>query len=383
MQFVPKFIWVAMRPDAAAAPGNPTFRKALSWYFEVMEDAKPAKFIIAKSIRSPEDPKKLDIDSLWNLHRELAKEFESLWHEVRRSDATPSQFTKTYPEVHPNFLDVKIEIAKRMLQKCNFCERKCGVNRANGEKGYCRLDSTTYVHSWFHHLGEEAPLVPSGTIFYGSCNFRCVFCQNWDISQENYTAGIEVTPKSLAIMQRELRIRGARNINHVGGEPTPNLHTIIESLKYLDVNVPQLWNSNFYMSEEAMEILVHVIDIWLPDFKYGNDSCAMRLSAVPRYFEIVTRNLKIAITHGDMIIRHLVMPNHIECCTKPVLKWIADNLPKDRVLVNIMDQYRPEYLVARNPSKFRDIARRPRYSELEEAYSYAKSLGIAFEDISR
>ncbi|OYT54568.1 MAG: pyruvate formate lyase-activating protein, partial [Desulfurococcales archaeon ex4484_217_2] len=107
-----------------------------------------------------------------------------------------------------------------------------------------------------------------------------------------------------------------------------------------------------------------------------------RLSGVPKYFEVVTRNLKIAVKHGDMIIRHLVLPNHIECCTKPVLKWIAENLPKNKVLVNIMEQYRPEYKVLREPGKWPDIARRPKYDEISEAYSYAKKLGIVFEPVS-
>jgi putative pyruvate formate lyase activating enzyme len=132
------------------------------------------------------------------------------------------------------------------------------------------------------------------------------------------------------------------------------------------------------MSSEAMELLKHVIDIWLPDFKYGNNSCALRLSKIPRYVDIVGRNHKIAVEWGDMIIRHLVLPNHVECCSKKVLKWIADNLPKERVLVNIMDQYRPEY----KAYEYEDIARRPYAEELEEVYSYAESLGLLWKDIS-
>jgi len=127
---------------------------------------------------------------------------------------------------------------------------------------------------------------------------------------------------------------------------------------------------------------VDIIDIWLPDFKYGNNKCAIRLSSAPKYFEIVTRNLKMAIEHGDMIIRHLVLPNHLECCTKPILKWIAENLPTDKVLVNIMAQYRPEYLVAKYPSRWADIARRPTHKEMLEAYTLAKNLGIVFEPVS-
>ncbi len=368
-----------VRPDAVEALYNETLRRCLSWYYAVMENRKPAKFVIAKSIQVNEKIENLDLDSLWDLHRELEKEFFSRLREVQHEDLTYDEYVSKYGVVEPSFLDVKIEIAKRILRSCRFCEWRCSVNRLAGEKGFCRLDATTYVHSWFLHLGEEAPLVPSGTIFYGSCNFRCVYCQNWDISQEHIYEGAIVDGKRLALISKQLREEGARNINHVGGDPTPNLHTILESMKWLDINVPQLWNSNFYMSEEAMNLLIHVIDIWLPDFKYGNNECAERLSKVRRYIEVVTRNLKIAAEHGDMIIRHLVLPNHVECCSKKVLEWIANNLPKDRVLVNIMDQYRPEY----RAYEYKDIARRPKREELEEVYSYADKLGIIWREVSR
>ena len=371
--------WYLYRPDALAVWKNEDVKRRLWWYYRVMKNIKPAKFMIAKHVDVREDPSKLDYGGLWNLHDEVAKEFRKIFEDIRDDKLSLRELSK--PKF--SFLDLKIALVKEMLKSCIFCERKCKVNRLKGEKGYfCKLDHRTYVHSWFLHLGEEAPLVPSGTIFYGSCNFRCVFCQNFDISQENIYGGVLVTAKSLALMQKELRNKGARNINHVGGEPTPNIHTIVESLKYLDINVPQLWNSNMYLTIESMKILVDLIDIWLPDFKYGNNRCALRLSGVPKYFEVVTRNLKIAADHGDMIVRHLVLPNHIECCTKPILKWIADNLPKDRILVNIMEQYRPEYKVLKEPKKWPDISRRPSYSEVSEAYNYARKLGIVFEPVS-
>ena len=371
--------WILYRPDAVQVWKNQDVIHRLSWYYKVMKDIKPAKFMIAKRIEVHDDPKKLDFEGLWELHDKAAKDFRRTFSDIKSDNLTLSELEK--PKT--SFLDVKIELTKRMLKKCIFCERKCMVDRASGHLGLvCKLDYKTYVHSWFHHLGEESPLVPSGTIFYGSCNFRCIYCQNYDISQTGIYSGVEVTAKELAVIQKELRVNGARNINHVGGEPTPNLHTIVESLKYLDINVPQLWNSNMYLTVESMKILVDIIDIWLPDFKYGNNECAMRLSSAPKYFETVTRNLEIAIKHGDMIIRHLVLPNHLECCTKPILKWIAKNLPKDKVLVNIMAQYRPEYLVAKHPSKWSEIARRPTHKEMVEAYSLAKSLGIAFEPVS-
>jgi putative pyruvate formate lyase activating enzyme len=179
---------------------------------------------------------------------------------------------------------------------------------------------------------------------------------------------------------KNLRAEGALNINFVGGEPTPNLHTIVEAMNQLDVNVPMLWNSNMYCSDEAMRILADLIDIWLPDFKYGNDKCGIRLSEVPRYFEVVSRNHEFAQSNGDMIIRHLVMPNHLECCTKPVLRWISEHCP--RALVNIMRQYRPDNRVLLEPSTYADIMRRPTDDEMRAVYDFADDLGLVYSPVS-
>ena len=123
-----------------------------------------------------------------------------------------------------------------------------------------------------------------------------------------------------------------------------------------------------------MEILKDVVDIWLPDFKWGNDRCAVRYSRVTRYFEVVSRNHIIAHDAADIIIRHLVIPGHISCCTRPILEWVAEHCP--RAIVNVMGQYRPEYLVAKHPEEYPEIARRPSSQELEEAEDYADELQL-------
>ncbi len=368
-------MWRILRPDSIIVWNDPIVKERLSWYKDVMEDRKPAKFMICKGVGVRDDFKDLSLDDLWSLHSKLSSEFDKIFLKVKEGRME----VRDVEVCEPNFLDLKVEIAYRILESCEFCERRCRVNRREGKVGFCGVDKV-YVHSWFLHHGEEAPLVPSGTIFYGGCNFKCVFCQNHDISQEFPRDGIEVDARKLALMQKELREEGARNINHVGGDPTPNLHVILESLKYLEVNVPQLWNSNMYCSEETMRLLREVIDIWLPDFKYGKDECAERLSKVKNYWRVVTRNIKWAHDWADIIIRHLVLPNHLDCCTKPVLDWIAKNCP--RALVNIMEQYRPEFLVYRNPEKWKDIARRPTSEEMREAYDYARRLGIVYEPVS-
>ena len=383
-------MWIKIiRPDAVLVWRDPEVSRRLKWYRSVMLNRSPAKFMIVRSLKAPDNFRELSEKELWRIHDELHLEAEE---KIKENFEKGINEEKLKP-AEPSYLDVKIELSRRILKRCRFCEWRCEVDRTKGQKGVCRLTDKVYVASFFHHHGEEAPLIGtegqggSGTIFFVSCNFNCIFCQNWDIShprEKLESAGIEVDAKKLALIARKLRVDGAANINYVGGEPTPNLWAIIESLKYLDVNVPILWNSNMYLTIESMKLLLDLVDIWLPDFKYWSNECARRLSNVRGkigYREAVTRNLLLAAEHGDMIIRHLVLPNHLECDTKPILKWISENL-RDKVLVNIMDQYRPDYLVLAHPEKYPDIARSLTTEEIQEAYRYADELGIVYRPIS-
>ncbi len=365
-------LWRLYRPDALVVFNNPLIKSRLSWYYMVMNDQAPAKFHIAARLEVNDDYASMSIDELWGLHDKLGETFDKVWGEHRER---PNASIIKDPLPKSSFLDVKVELVKRIIRNCTLCERRCGIDRTK-RKGACMLDLRPRVASYFIHLGEEAPLVPSGTIFFTGCNLRCVYCQNWDISQKPEN-GVEVNEADLASMQIELRISEARNINWVGGEPTPNLHVIIPSMRILaekGVNVPQLWNSNLYLTIEGMKLILHLIDIWLPDFKYGNDECALRYSVAPRYVEVVSRNLKMICDRDeDVIIRHLVLPGHVECCTKPILNWVTHNCP--RAVVNIMNQYHPDYLVPRL-SRYRELNRRVTGSELREAYGYAERMGI-------
>lgn len=364
------------RPDSIKVWENDEVRERLSWYYRVMKNELPAKYLIAKKTPSSSDNiTKLDINELWQLHKEARKIFQSIKDEIINGSDLNS-----YPTPKVSFLDIKIELVNRIINECIFCERLCKVNRAAGKRGFCGLNEETRIASAFLHMGEEAPLVPSGTIFFTGCSFKCVYCQNYDISSNPF-GGTVISPKQLALLSIDLRKRGARNINYVGGNPDQQLHTIVRSLKHMNINVPLLWNSNFYFTLDALEILLDIIDIWLPDFKYGNDGCAFRLSRVKKYFDVVSRNLKKIYDAGEeIIIRHLVLPNHIECCTKPVLSWIAKNTP--RVLVNVMDQYRPDHMVVREPERFKDITRRLTRREIEIAYEFTEQLGLLYKPVS-
>ncbi|WP_407704651.1 radical SAM protein [Thermococcus thermotolerans] len=333
--------------------GSEGARRALPRYFSILEGTEePASSITKRvEVRFKDG---LSLDELWNLHTEGMDR-------LRENDLSEK------PE--KNLLELKALIAGRILESCTLCEIKCRVNRREGI-GYCRVRESL-VASDFLHYGEEPELVPSYTVFFSGCNFRCVFCQNWDISQ--YRVGIEHAPEFMALKIEEAFRRGARNVNFVGGEPTPNLPFIIETLRHVSVPIPVIWNSNMYMSEEAMRLLDGIVDVYLADFKWGNDGCALRYSKVPRYWEVVTRNFLLAREHfgAEFLIRHLVMPDHIDCCTRPVLEWIAANLGKD-VRVNVMFQYRPEYRADEYP----EISRGLSIEERQKAVQIVGELGF-------
>lgn len=325
-------------------------RKALPNYFAIIEKEREANYLRCKIHPAKFDPNS-SLDALWSEHERALSEFRK----------SPNKKT----EAEKSLLDLKAEIASRILESCTLCERRCGVNRKMGEKGYCKVLESK-VASEFIHWGEEPELVPSYTIFFSRCTFSCVFCQNWDISQSR-DAGLEIEPRILARMiERE---RG-KNTNWVGGDPTSNLPYILQVLKICNANIAQVWNSNMYLSKESMRLLDGVIDVYLTDFKYGNDECALRLSKVKDYWEVTTRNHLEARRQCELIIRHLVLPSHVECCSKPILNWIADNM--DNVRVNVMAQYHPEW----KAFEYEDINRRLTRSEFLSAYKYAEDLGL-------
>ena len=248
-------------------------------------------------------------------------------------------------EQDPNLLDLKIALAKNIFKECTFCERRCSVNRYEGS-GYCQV-TTPLISCAFPHYGEEKPLVPSGTIFFSGCNARCIFCQNWDISQHLHGDHWNAV-KTADWITRNKKTDRIINVNFVGGEPTPNLVYILEVFRELEVNIPIIWNSNFYMSEETMSLLDGVIDLYLSDFKYGTDERALRYSDLPHYWKIVSRNHKIAYKQCEVMIRILVLPGEwIEEDLPRILSFIEKELPD--ATVNLMAQYRPAWKADEHP----------------------------------
>lgn len=276
-------------------------------------------------------------------------------------------------EAANSVLEVKIELARRILSSCRFCSRRCGADRTSGETGYCGVGAKSRFQSDFLHMGEEPELVPSHTIFFSGCTFRCVYCQNWDIAFDA-GSGPTAEPALLAAALQEGISQGSRNANFVGGNPDPNLHVILETIRLVGGPgrfLPMVWNSNMYTSTEAMELLTGVIDVYLGDFRYGNDDCAKELSDVEAYFDVVSRNFSYAWDTAEVMVRHLVLPGHLECCTRPIMEWTRKNMPG--VYFNLMFQYRPEYRAGLYPA----IDRRLGDEEKWEAIAMAEEYGLS------
>ncbi len=312
-------------------------KSAIPNYMAVMANQQLSRCKIA-SMMAVEDSDEDDV--IWAEHEILRKDFNKFYEENSQLNKITAnkEFNTVLDALKINstqinnykpsfsYLDLKVKLAERVSRYCHFCEKACGVDRRY-EKGGCGVGDPL-IASEFLHVGEEPPLVPSHTVFFAGCNFNCVYCQNWDISQQP-NRGIPISEENLALIVGKRRSEGSRNVNFVGGDPTPNLPYVIRTMQLVKENIPVVWNSNLYLSLDAMHILDGFADLYLTDFKYGNNECAQRLSGIPDY---LGRNHQMAWKAGDMIIRHLVLPNHMECCSKPILNWISENLGLEVVL---------------------------------------------------
>ena len=271
------------------------------------------------------------------------------------------------------------------LEKCSICPHMCGINRNNGQVGRCKSSNKVKIALYSVHDFEE-PCVSgkngSGTVFFSNCNMNCVFCQNYEISQQG--KGKEITIERLAEIFLEQQNRNVNNINLV--TPTSYVPQIIEAIKIARVNglkIPIVYNTNGYENIETLKMLEGYIDIYLPDLKYAENNLGLEYSKVKNYFEIATTAIKEmyrqvgspklnndGIIEKGLIIRHLILPNNIEN-SKKVLKWIKENMDKD-VYVSVMAQYFPTY----KAKQIENINRKLTKEEYEEIENYLYDLDI-------
>jgi putative pyruvate formate lyase activating enzyme len=296
-------------------------------------------------------------------------------------------FTPAYLRLGEAELARRVEEVWRHLADCDLCARYCFVDRLKTTEGaVCRTGERAVVASYGAHHGEEDCLRGSrgsGTIFFSFCNLRCAFCQNWDISQKG--VGREAGPEEIAEMMLELQRQGCHNVNLV----TPS-HVVAQILAAVHeaakrgLRLPLVYNSGGYDSPQALALLDGIVDIYMPDMKYGDSALARRYSRVRNYVEanqaavremhrqvgdLVTDEAGVA--RRGLLVRHLVLPEGI-AGTEQVLEFLASEISRD-TYVNLMDQYRPCYRADEYPELNRPITG----EEYAEALAQAERLGLA------
>ncbi len=227
------------------------------------------------------------------------------------------------------------------LADCRLCPHLCGPARAEA-KGVCRVGRQSYIASEMLHMGEEELLRPAHAIFFSGCTAACSFCTAARFAFRP-TYGVSVTAAQLAARIEQRQVQGARSICFIGGDPTPHIPLIIETLAQLGDRrqIPAVLNSNFYLSDAALDLLDGAIDVYLPDLKFGPgrgpQSCGERIGGMPDYWNVVTRCIGRVHREGArVLVRHLLMPGHYECCTAPALEWLAR---LGRIEVSLLTQY--------------------------------------------
>ena len=275
--------------------------------------------------------------------------------------------------------------AVEALRSCALCPRRCGADRLGDERGACGIGRFAVVASAGPHFGEEAPLVGtggSGTIFFSGCNLSCVYCQNFDISQT--VRGETARPARLAALMLALQAAGCHNINlvspsHVAAEILEALPAAVEG----GLRLPLVYNSGGYDSAGTLRLFDGVVDIYMPDAKYGGNEEGKIYSGVPDYADVNRAALAEmhrqvgpltldghGIARRGLLIRHLVLPNDI-ARSEAVLRFIARSLSPDSY-VNIMDQYRP----CHHASSYPELSRRITSEEFRRVREIARSLGL-------
>ncbi|MHC4713246.1 MAG: radical SAM protein [Planctomycetota bacterium] len=252
--------------------------------------------------------------------------------------------------------------------ECRLCPRDCGVDRVHGAAGFCNADYEGRFFAEFVHFHEEKRLIPSYVISFSGCNMRCVFCANRE-GVEFPEGGRRVDARFFRERILSAADRGAATVNLMGGEPTCSLFAAARIFDGFACPLPVIWNSNFYFSRDVVDVVTGLADIFLADLKFGNQHCATRLASAPGYLATVRANLLAVAPGRDLILRHLVMPGHFECCTAPVLDWTRGNLPG--VEVSLPETYFPPA-----GGTAAELGRPLRADEMRRAREYALERGL-------
>jgi putative pyruvate formate lyase activating enzyme len=305
-------------------------------------------------------------------------------------------FRPAYLSLGSAELHRRAERAVAALDECRACPRDCGVNRLEDKWAACKTGRYALVSSYFPHFGEEDCLRGwrgSGTIFFGHCNLRCVFCQNYDISQAIRPGASAAKqgpeghpPEAIAAMMLELQDRGCHNINFV--TPEHVVPQVIEAVAVAvdrGLGLPIVYNTSAYDAQESIELMDGIVDIYMPDFKYWSAERSRTYLKAENYPEAARSVIEAmhrqvgrlvvddeGLARRGLIVRHLVMPGALEE-TRAILQWIADTLGRE-TYVNLMDQYYPAGKVS--PAQYPELNRRLTSREFHEGRAIARELGL-------
>lgn len=264
----------------------------------------------------------------------------------------------------------RLDKARSLADPCRLCPRRCGARRLHGQTGRCGAGSGADLFLEYVHWGEDADIVPAQTLYLTGCNMSCVFCQTGE--EQRRLAASRLTPALFGDILARGRRAGARTVNILGGEPTVNLPALLELFASVGDFPGLVWNTNLYGSAEAFEILDGIADIYMADLKFGHHDCGLRLAGAGDAAEVARARAReiFARTPEALIARHLVMPGHFDCCTRPVLEWIAQNLPGVRVSLKTV--YLPPPAMPDSCPEKCFLTR----TEAETARKLAESLGL-------
>ena len=301
---------------------------------------------------------------LWAIHRDLccAK---------RGSGAVRSR----HGSDEGSLLDVKVELAWRLLKDCRLCGQQCRVDRTRGQTGVCGLGSDAVVGEHFVHVAEEPPINPSLVLNLAGCGLRCRYCQQGPLLAVSRVVGDTLDGG----LWDRLNWTGARSLSFVGGNPDESLFAILKFLCAApsEWHLPIVWNCHAYGAPTVLEVLEGVVDVFLPDNKYGNDRCGQRLSGVNGYVGAARANMTAMLRQMvPVIVRVLVLPGHTECCHLPALNRLKA-LDSPYLFVSIRGQYSPDFRVTAHDAA---LSRRVAPDESSAVRRYAAGLGLRLID---
>jgi len=260
-------------------------------------------------------------------------------------------------------------LAHDSLVNCQLCHHHCGVNRLAGERGPCHAGSQTRFFSAQTEVGDELDLLPCYNIALSGCDLRCDFCITGENSW-NPNAGEPFDAREIAARACEALAAGARSVMLLGGEPTIHLPATLEFAAAMPDTAILVWKTNAHCSRQSRELLHGMFNVWVADFKFGNDGCAERLAGIKDYLNPVTQNLLWANRTSRLIVRHLLMPGHLDCCWAPIAAWLSALLPE--VEVSLRAAFWPAWHSYRHSELRKTVS----VAELEAAHAIAQDRGI-------